>query len=121
MADPKPAADNRRLAATGALRAGAGLVTVASPRDALAVHAASLTAIMVHESNGPVGLAKLLADPRTGVWTAAERMLLSYVPKDAVTPKMFEEYVRLIKQRDKGTWTLDRLRERFGSEVSYSS
>jgi hydroxyethylthiazole kinase-like uncharacterized protein yjeF len=53
-----------RLAATGALRAGAGLVTVASPRDALAVHAASLTAIMVHESNGPVGLAKLLADPR---------------------------------------------------------
>lgn len=53
-----------RLAARGALRAGAGLVTVASPRDALAVHAASLTAIMVRESDGPVGLAKLLADPR---------------------------------------------------------
>jgi hydroxyethylthiazole kinase-like uncharacterized protein yjeF len=53
-----------RLAARGALRAGAGLVTVASPRDALAVHAASLTAIMVRESNGPAGLAKLLADPR---------------------------------------------------------
>jgi ADP-dependent NAD(P)H-hydrate dehydratase / NAD(P)H-hydrate epimerase len=53
-----------RLAARGALRAGAGLVTVASPRDALDVHAASLTAIMVRESNGPVGLAKLLADPR---------------------------------------------------------
>jgi hydroxyethylthiazole kinase-like uncharacterized protein yjeF len=53
-----------RLAARGALRAGAGLVTVASPRDALGVHAASLTAIMVRESNGPAGLAKLLADPR---------------------------------------------------------
>jgi hydroxyethylthiazole kinase-like uncharacterized protein yjeF len=53
-----------RLAARGALRAGAGLVTVASPRDALAVHAASLTAIMVRESDGPVGLAKLLADLR---------------------------------------------------------
>jgi hydroxyethylthiazole kinase-like uncharacterized protein yjeF len=53
-----------RLAARGALRAGAGLVTVASPRDALAVHAASLTAIMLRESNGPGGLAKLLADPR---------------------------------------------------------
>ena len=53
-----------RLAARGALRAGAGLVTVASPRDALAVHAASLTAIMVRESEGPAGLARLLADPR---------------------------------------------------------
>ena len=36
-----------RLAARGALRAGAGLVTVASPRDALAVNAAALTAVMV--------------------------------------------------------------------------
>jgi ADP-dependent NAD(P)H-hydrate dehydratase / NAD(P)H-hydrate epimerase len=53
-----------RLAARGALRAGAGLVTVASPHDALAVHAASLTAVMVRESDGPVGLSKLLADPR---------------------------------------------------------
>jgi hydroxyethylthiazole kinase-like uncharacterized protein yjeF len=53
-----------RLAARGALRAGAGLVTVASPRDVLAVHAASLSAIMVREANGPMGLAKLLADRR---------------------------------------------------------
>jgi hydroxyethylthiazole kinase-like uncharacterized protein yjeF len=53
-----------RLAARGALRAGAGLVTVASPSDALAVHAASLTAIMVRESDGPAGLARLLADSR---------------------------------------------------------
>jgi hydroxyethylthiazole kinase-like uncharacterized protein yjeF len=53
-----------RLAARGALRVGAGLVTVASPRDAVAVHGASLTAIMVRESDGPAGLAKLLADPR---------------------------------------------------------
>jgi ADP-dependent NAD(P)H-hydrate dehydratase / NAD(P)H-hydrate epimerase len=53
-----------RLAARGALRAGAGLVTVASPADALHAHAAALDAIMVRQSDGPAGLAKLLADPR---------------------------------------------------------
>lgn len=53
-----------RLAARGALRAGAGLVTVASPSDALMVNAMALTAIMVRRSDGPAGLAALLADPR---------------------------------------------------------
>jgi hydroxyethylthiazole kinase-like uncharacterized protein yjeF len=53
-----------RMAARGALRAGAGLVTVASPRDAIAVNAAQLTAIMVREADGARGLADLLADPR---------------------------------------------------------
>lgn len=53
-----------RLAARGALRAGAGLVTVASPADALPENAAALTAVMVRRSDGPAGLAALLADPR---------------------------------------------------------
>ena len=53
-----------RLAARGALRAGAGLVTVASPRDALAVNAAQLTAIMVREADDARGLKALLADKR---------------------------------------------------------
>lgn len=53
-----------RLAARGALRAGAGLVTVASPPDALAVNAAQLTAIMVRAFAGPKGLADLLSDKR---------------------------------------------------------
>ncbi|MEI2735468.1 MAG: NAD(P)H-hydrate dehydratase [Rhodoblastus sp.] len=53
-----------RLAARGALRAGAGLVTLASPSDALPVNAAATTAVMVRRADGPKGLAELLADPR---------------------------------------------------------
>ena len=53
-----------RLAARGALRVGAGLVTIASPRDALAVNAAANLAVMVHPVDGAAGLAAWLADPR---------------------------------------------------------
>ena len=53
-----------RLGARGALRIGAGLVTVATEPEALAVNAAHLTAIMVEPVHGAAGLAKLLADRR---------------------------------------------------------
>ena len=53
-----------RLSARGALRAGAGLVTLASPRDALAVNAAALTAVMVRSIDSVVEFAELLADKR---------------------------------------------------------
>jgi hydroxyethylthiazole kinase-like uncharacterized protein yjeF len=53
-----------RMAARAALRAGAGLVTLASPRDALAVNAAALTAVMVRGVDTPVEFAELLADKR---------------------------------------------------------
>lgn len=53
-----------RLAARGALRVGAGLVTVASPPDALTANAAHLTAIMLAAMDGASGLAEILADPR---------------------------------------------------------
>jgi ADP-dependent NAD(P)H-hydrate dehydratase / NAD(P)H-hydrate epimerase len=61
---PMDATGAARMAARGALRAGAGLVTVASPRNALAVNASQLTAVMVREADGPQGIAGLLADPR---------------------------------------------------------
>jgi len=53
-----------RLAARGALRAGAGLVTVASPPDAVAANAAHLTAIMLMEFDAAPGLKTLLEDRR---------------------------------------------------------
>ncbi len=53
-----------RLAARAALRAGAGLVSLASPAEALAVNAAHLTAIMLLPMNGSEGLTAILADRR---------------------------------------------------------
>jgi hydroxyethylthiazole kinase-like uncharacterized protein yjeF len=53
-----------RLAARGALRAGAGLVTLASPRDALAVNAAALMAVMVRAVDTVVEFAEMFADNR---------------------------------------------------------
>jgi len=53
-----------RMGARGALRAGAGLVTVASPPDAVAINAAHLTAIMLLEFEGAEGLSAILADKR---------------------------------------------------------
>ena len=53
-----------RLAARGALRAGAGLVTIASPREALSVNAATNLAIMVRPVDGAGELTHFLADPR---------------------------------------------------------
>jgi len=53
-----------RLAARGALRAGAGLVTIASPREALAINAAASLAVMVRQVDGPAELTAFLADKR---------------------------------------------------------
>lgn len=53
-----------RLAARAALRAGAGLVTLASPGEALAVNATHLTAVMLAAMDGAAGLAAILGDRR---------------------------------------------------------
>lgn len=53
-----------RLAARGALRIGAGLVTVATPGSALATHAAHLTAVMIETFETTFGLEKIMADER---------------------------------------------------------
>jgi hydroxyethylthiazole kinase-like uncharacterized protein yjeF len=56
-----------RLAARAALRAGAGLVTIAAPKSAVSILASALTAVMVRQANGAKGLATLLADKRLNV------------------------------------------------------
>ena len=53
-----------RLAARGALRIGAGLVTLGSPRSAMHENAAQLTAIMLHQIDGAHGVSELLEDER---------------------------------------------------------
>jgi NAD(P)H-hydrate epimerase len=53
-----------RMGARGALRVGAGLVTIASPPDALFVNAAHLTAIMLLGFEDAEGLSDILSDRR---------------------------------------------------------
>ena len=53
-----------RLAARAALRAGSGLVTVASPPDALATYAATLEAVMARPVADDAAFDEFLADPR---------------------------------------------------------
>ena len=64
VSGPAHATGAARLAARGALRLGAGLVSVASPMDAVALNAAALTAIMVKPFAGAAGLSALLDDRR---------------------------------------------------------
>jgi hydroxyethylthiazole kinase-like uncharacterized protein yjeF len=53
-----------RMAARGALRAGAGLVTIASPREALRINAAATLAVMVRPVDGAREFAAFLNDAR---------------------------------------------------------
>lgn len=64
LSGPMAATGAARMTAMSALRAGAGLVTVASPGDALMVNAAHLTAVMLRRVDGPDDLAGLLSDTR---------------------------------------------------------
>jgi NAD(P)H-hydrate epimerase len=64
VSGPAHATGAARLAARGALRIGAGLVSVASPLDAVPVNAAHLTAVMVKPFADAAALSGLLQDQR---------------------------------------------------------
>lgn len=74
-----------RLAARGALRVGSGLVTLASPEDALAVNAAHLTAIMLRACQSPADLEDLLADPRYTTVALGPALGLGAATRERVT------------------------------------
>ncbi|MBB4189507.1 NAD(P)H-hydrate dehydratase [Sinorhizobium terangae] len=57
-----------RLSATAGLAAGAGLVTLASPTEALAANASHLTAVMLREIHGTEDLAAWLKDKRVNAF-----------------------------------------------------
>ncbi len=84
VSGPAESTGAARLGARGALRIGAGLVTVASPRSAFPINAAHLTAIMLKPFEVPEGLSAILADkrlnalligPGVGVGPMAARMV----------------------------------------------
>jgi len=64
VSGPPSATGAIRLAARAALRAGAGLVTIASRPDARAINAAQSTAVMTRCFDGDQEFADLIADPR---------------------------------------------------------
>ena len=64
LSGPAHATGAARLAARAALRAGAGIVAIASPPEAVAVNAAQLTAVMVAPFAGAQDFEALLMDER---------------------------------------------------------
>jgi hydroxyethylthiazole kinase-like uncharacterized protein yjeF len=64
VSGPASATGAARLAAMGALRVGAGLVTVAGDASAVPVLSVTLTSIMVREAGNGAALKALLADKR---------------------------------------------------------
>ena len=81
-----------RLAARAALRAGAGIVSVASPPDAVAVNAAHLTAVMVAPFANAREFEALLADgrrraialgPGAGVGAALRKLVAAALTRPA--------------------------------------
>jgi hydroxyethylthiazole kinase-like uncharacterized protein yjeF len=64
VSGPMESTGAARLAARTALRAGAGLVTVATSKAAFYVNAAQLTAVMVAAFDNAQGLLEKLSDPR---------------------------------------------------------
>src|SRR5262249_48591329 len=84
VSGPAHATGAARLAARGALRFGAGLVSVASPLESVAVNAAHLTPILVKPFEGAEGLADLFDDTRLGTVVMGPGLGVSHETRDLV-------------------------------------
>lgn len=73
-----------RLAARGAMRAGAGLVTVSAPDEAWPVYAASLPGALVVRRNGPDDFRRMLEDGRKNAVLVGPGAGLGPETRDAV-------------------------------------
>lgn len=73
-----------RLGARGALRIGAGVVTILSPASALLVHASHLTAIMVKRADSADDIAERLEDDRVGAVIAGPGLGLNETLKEKI-------------------------------------
>lgn len=73
-----------RLSARAALRAGAGLVTLLSPRASLAVNAAHLTAVMLTPCDNVHECREVLADPRINALVLGPAMGVTPLTRDLV-------------------------------------
>ena len=73
-----------RLAARGALRMGAGLVTLACPMRAVPEIASQVTSIMIQPMDGPSGLEEILEDERLGALCLGPALGLTQITADLV-------------------------------------
>jgi len=123
VSGPMAATGAARLAAMAALRAGAGLVTVASPPDALLVNACHLTAVMVRSFEAASGLQALLGDRRLNAVAIGPGTGVSAATAELVTTCLDGERAVVLDAdaltacRDRPELLFDRIRAHAGRGV----
>jgi hydroxyethylthiazole kinase-like uncharacterized protein yjeF len=113
VSGPVHATGAARLAARGALRMGAGLVSVASPLDAVAVNAAHLTGIMIKPFNGADGLKEILSDNRLNAVVVGPGVGLGPATR-ALVSACLESSARIVLDADALTSFFDEADALFG-------
>ncbi len=96
LSGPSSKTGAARLAARGALRIGAGVVTVACPPDAVAEHAAQLNAIMLTPVADAQALTAVLADERINAICAGPALGLDQDRVDVLAAVLAEQRATVV-------------------------